>query len=402
MVLAGGQGNRMEVLTERRAKPALPFAGVYRLIDLPLSNLRNSGITDVWVVAQFEIQSMIDVLAHGRPWDMDRTRGGLRIITPQQEGGEDGGWHEGNADAIYRTRELIREYDPEVLLVLSADHIYRFDYNDAIETHLAREAEVTVVTTQVPRDQASNHAVVRASGENLISKFDYKPDEPETDIVATEIFVYEPDSVLSVLEEIVDERGDDESTNLEDFGHHLLPRLVERGRAYEHRLPGYWKDVGRPETYFASHMDLLQDSPALHLDDPSWPIFTLDHQRMPARIAASAGIDNALVSPGCVIRGTVRNAVLGPGVTVEDGATVENAVILHDVTIHADADVRYAIVDRDVEIGRGATIGAQPPGDEPETEDLVLVGMGANVDGRRNLKPGDRVEPRETGIELNK
>lgn len=400
MVLAGGQGSRMEVLTERRAKPALPFAGVYRLIDLPLSNLRNSGITDVWVVAQFEIQSMIDVLAHGRPWDMDRTRGGLRIITPQQEGGEDGGWHEGNADAIYRTRELIREYDPDVLLVLSADHIYRFDYNEAIEAHLERNAEVTVVTTRVPQDQASNHAVVTAGGDGVISKLDYKPDKPETDIVATEIFVYEPDSVLTVLEEIVDERGDDESTNLEDFGHHLLPRLVERGRAFEHRLPGYWKDVGRPETYFASHMDLLRDSPELHLDDPAWPIFTLDHQRMPARIAASARIDNALISPGCVIEGTVRNAVLGPGVTVEEGATVENAVVLHDVTIHADAKVSYAIVDRDAEIGKGATIGAAPSGGEPTTEDLVLVGMGAKVDGRRNLKPGDRVEPAQIGVEM--
>lgn len=392
MVLAGGQGSRMEVLTQERAKPAMPFAGVYRLIDMPLSNLRNSDINNVWVVAQYEVQSVIDALAHGRPWDLDRTHGGLRIITPQQE--RDGAdWHEGNADAIYKTRDLIRQFDPDVLLVLSADHIYRLDYNDAIEEHLEHDADVTVVTTQVPQDQASNHAVVEAGDDGVISGFVYKPERPSTDVVATEVFIYNPDVLVSTLEALVADLADEESTNLEDFGHHLLPALVEKGKAYEFRLPGYWKDVGRPEAYFAAHMDLLADTPELHLDDPAWPIFTLDHQRMPARISADATIDNALVSPGCVVRGTVRNAVLAPGVVVEENATVENAVVLHDTVIREDAQVRFAIVDRSAEIGKGAMVGEEPEGDEPSTEDLVLVGMGAKIHGRRRLKRGDRVEP---------
>lgn len=402
MVLAGGQGSRMEVLTEERAKPAMPFAGVYRLIDLPLSNLRNSGISDVWVVAQYEVQSIIDTLAHGRPWDLDRTHGGLRVITPQQERDKDGGWHEGNADAIYRSRDLIREHDPDVLLVLSADHIYRLDYNDAIVQHLERDSDVTVVTTRVPKEQASNHAVVEVGEDGVITAFDYKPDEPKTDIVATEVFLYRPDVVLSTLEELAAELGDEdeESSGLEDFGHHLLPRLVEQGKAHDFRLPGYWKDVGRPEAYFAAHMDLLADNPELHLDDPAWPIFTLDHQRMPARISESARIDKALISSGCVVRGTVRNAVLGPGVVVEDGAMVENAVILHDVTIRAGASVRYAIIDRDAEIGKRASIGDDPEGDHPTTEELVLVGIGARVEDGTRLSAGDRFEAQEEIAEL--
>jgi glucose-1-phosphate adenylyltransferase len=401
MVLAGGQGSRMEVLTEERAKPAMPFAGVYRLIDLPMSNLRNSGLTDVWVLAQYEVQSVIDALAHGRPWDLDRTRGGLRIITPQQER-DSADWHEGNADALYKTRDLIRQFDPDVLLVLSADHIYRLDYNEAIAAHLQHEAEVTVVTTQVPQDQASNHAVVEAGKDGVITGFAYKPEEPSTDIVATEVFVYSPDVLLSTLESLVADLGDDEGTNLEDFGHHLLPALVERGKAFEFRLPGYWKDVGRPEAYFAAHMDLLAEHPELQLDDPAWPIFTLDHQRMPARIAAEATIDNALISPGCVVRGTVRNAVLGPGVIVEAGATVENSVVLHDVAVRENAQVRYAIVDRSAEIGKGATIGDAPEGDSPTTDELVLVGMGAKVHGRRKVRPGERVDPATGGEDLSR
>jgi glucose-1-phosphate adenylyltransferase len=393
MVLAGGEGSRMDVLTGKRAKPAMPFAGVYRLIDLPLSNLRNSGISDAWVVAQYEVQSIIDALAHGRPWDLDRTNGGLRIITPQQERDNGGGWHEGNADALHQTRGLIREFEADVLLVLSADHIYRMDYNAVIDRHLSRDADVTVVTTRVPKEQAGNHAVVHVRDDGLITGFDYKPEQPTSDIVATEVFLYNPETVLSVLEDLARELGDGESSGLEDFGHHLLPRLVEQGNAHDFRLSGYWKDVGRPEAYFGAHMDLLAETPELQLDDPAWPIFTLDHQRMPARISAGAVVEDALISPGCVIRGTVRNAVLGPGVVVEEGAAVENAVILHDVTIRSGANVRFAIIDRDVEIGKGATVGEEPEGKEPATDDLVLVGMGARVQGRRNVKAGERIEP---------
>jgi glucose-1-phosphate adenylyltransferase len=400
MVLAGGQGSRMEVLTQERAKPAMPFAGVYRLIDVSLSNLRNSGISDVWVVAQYETQTIIDALANGRPWDLDRTHGGLRVITPQQENGDDGGWHEGNADAIYRSRELIRQFDPDVLLVLSADHIYRLDYNDVIAQHLERGSDVTVVTTRVPKDQASNHAVITIGDNGRITAFDYKPDEPATDIVATEVFAYSPRAVLETLEQLVRNLNDGESTGLEDFGDHLLPTLVAKGNVHDFRLPGYWKDVGRPETYFQAHMDLLAKHPDLSLDDPAWPIFTLDHQRMPARIHATAAITDSLISPGCDIRGIVARSVLAPGVKVEEGATVHHAVVLHDSVIRAGATVQHAILDRHVMVGEKAMIGGEPRDELPTTEELVLVGTGASVEKGETVNAGARLGPKETALEL--
>src|SRR5918994_2155280 len=284
LVLAGGQGGRMDVLTQARAKPALPFAGVYRLIDFPLSNLAHSGISDVWVVVQYETHSINDVLANGRPWDLDRTHGGLTILPPQQgEGAADTGFAEGNADVLYRNRQFIREFDPDLLLVLSSDHVYKLDYNDVIATHLEKDAGCTLVTTEVPAAEAFNFGVA--------------------EVLET----------LDALHERLDPDGDGGSTGLEDFGNHLLPELVRGGKVYAHPFPGYWKDVGRPETYFQSHMDLLAEHPGLDLDDRRWPILTLGHQRLPAKIHETATITNSLISPGCDIRGTVECSVLAPG-----------------------------------------------------------------------------------------
>lgn len=394
LVMAGGEGGRMEVLTDRRAKPALPFAGVYRLIDLPLSNLRNSGIDDVWIVAQYEVQSVVDVVAGGRPWDLDRTHGGLRFITPEQRRDleEEAGWHEGNADAIHQTRDHIRELDPDVVLVLSADHVYRLDFSEVVAAHLDREADLTIVSTRVPIDQAPHHGVIVVDDDGRVSDFAYKPEDPPSDIVTTEVFAYRTAALLETLEDLARDLGSGSSTNLGDFGEHLVPRLVAGGSVYDFRLGGYWRDLGRPETYFAAHMDLLEERPELQLDDRAWPIFTRDHQRLPARVRRGAVIENSLVSPGCVIDGTVRDSVLGPGVTVAAGAVVEHAVVLADVEIREEAQVRFAVVDEGAVVGKGAEVGEDLAG-EVSTEGLVLVGMGAHVRRRRKLRRGDRVEP---------
>ncbi len=405
LVLAGGQGGRMDVLTNRRAKPALPYAGVYRLIDFSLSNLRNSGISDVWVIVQYETQSIIQTVAGGRPWDLDRTHGGLTIVPPQQEGEREAApWHEGNADAIYQNRELIRESGADVLLVLSADHVYKLNYNDVIEQHLATDADVTLVTTEVPIDQASNHGTVEVSKSGKITAFDYKPEDPSSTIVATEIFVYKTDVVIETLERLSKERSaDDEArSGLEDFGQELLPELVKAGKVRDFRLPGYWKDVGRPETYFQSHMDLLkiashtsarEDNPDLDLEDQTWPIVTRDPQRMPARIHGTARIDRSLVSPGCDIAGKVERSVLSPGVIVEPDATVRDAILLQDVIVRAGATVQFAIVDERVEVGVDAKVGEKPRGELPTTEELVLIGANAKVAKAAVVKRGERIEP---------
>ncbi|MDF2441118.1 MAG: glucose-phosphate adenylyltransferase, partial [Abditibacteriota bacterium] len=334
LVLAGGEGNRMQQLTEQRAKPALPFAGVYRLIDFPLSNCVHSQIENVWVVEQFETHSLNEHLTNGRPWDLDRTHGGLQILPPHKGSGEDG-WHQGNADAIYRNRRFIQKFNPDLLLVLSADHIYTLDYRDVIEAHLETGADVTMVTTEVDPQEAVRFGNVDVDASRRVTRFDYKPDEPASDIATTEVFVYTQSTLMAVLDELIDgaktEADNPEDAALEDFGHELLPALVERGRAYAFPLDGYWRDAGTIESYFAAHMDLLQNESPLRLDNPQWPILTRDTQRLPARIAASAHIDNALISPGWTIQGTVRNAVLSPGVVIENGATVEDAVLLHSV-----------------------------------------------------------------------
>lgn len=380
LVMAGGEGSRLELLTERRAKPALPYAGVHRLIDFPLSNCVHSGIEDVWVLQQYRLQSLNDQLANGRPWDLDRTYGGLRLLPPQL-GSEEDGFHEGNADAIWRNQGLIAEHDPEVVLVLSADHVYRLDYGAVLARHRERGAGVTVVTSEVPEKEASRQAVVEVDGDGRISSFHYKPDEPPTTRVATEVFAFDRRRLLGTLEELA--AGDGE---LKDFGHGLLPRLVEAGEAVEHRMDGYWRDLGTVPAYWQAHMDLLDPERPLDLDDPAWPILGRAPHRLPARVEGSARLDGALLSPGTVVAGEVTRSVLGPGVVVEPGAAVRDAVLLDDCVVAAGARVERAVLDRGVRVGPGARVGAA--GDDGG--DPALVAEEAEVPPDATVEPGGR------------
>jgi glucose-1-phosphate adenylyltransferase len=378
LVMAGGEGSRLELLTERRAKPALPYAGVYRLIDFPLSNCLHSGIEDVWVLQQYRLQSLNDELANGRPWDLDRTYGGLRLLPPQL-GAEEDGFHEGNADAIWRNRQLIAEHDPEVVLVLSADHVYRLDYGEVLARHRDRRAGVTVVTSEVPAAEASRQAVVEVAGDGRLSGFHYKPEEPPTTRAATEVFAFRTGLLLDTLEELAGEG------ELQDFGHGLLPRLVAAGEAVEHRMAGYWRDVGTVPAYWQAHMDLLDPERPLDLDDPAWPVLGRAPHRLPARVEGTAPLDGALLSPGTVVAGEVARSVLGPGVVVEPGATVREAVLLDDCVVAAGSRVERAVLDRGVRVGPDAVVGA-PGGDGP-----ALVAEEAQVPGGARVPPGGRL-----------
>jgi glucose-1-phosphate adenylyltransferase len=264
LVLAGGQGGRLRPLTARRAKPALPFAGVYRLIDFALSNLVNSRVRDVWVVEQFESNSINDHLLNGRPWDLDRNRGGLRIFAPHVKGdSDDDGFHQGNADAIWRNARYIREFAPKLLVVMSADHIYRLDVRPVLEAHRDTGATVTMVTTQVPAESATRYGTLKTDNKGRVNFWDYKPDEPQSGTVTTEVFVYTTNILLDVLEHLANEAkkrskdSDDEGT-LQDFGHELLPELVQQGNAWAWPMDGYWRDVGTIKSYWEGHMDLLR------------------------------------------------------------------------------------------------------------------------------------------------
>ncbi|HSK80312.1 MAG TPA: glucose-1-phosphate adenylyltransferase family protein [Thermoanaerobaculia bacterium] len=387
LILAGGAGSRLEVLTARRAKPAMPFAGVYRLIDFALSNCMHSGLSDVWVVEQYELHSLNEHLANGRPWDLDRTYGGLQVLPPYERKSreEEGGFAQGNADAIYRHKSLIRELAPELLVVLSADHLYKLDYRDVIDRHREREADATLVTTRVPREEAGRFGVVETDGDGRVTGFEYKPEEPKSGLVTTEVFVYDTGTLLDTLDRLAGNGNGDEG-RLKDFGHELLPTLVQEGNVQEFRFEGYWRDVGTIESYWQAHRDLLDSEPGLVLDDPDWPILTYGTQRLPARIEGGARIVDSLIAPGCRIAGRVERSVLAPGVVVEEGAEVRDSILLHGVLVEKGAMVARAILDSGVRVGEGASVGEREG-------DLALAGQRARIAAGSRVPAGARVEP---------
>lgn len=399
LVQAGGAGGRMDVLTRERAKPTLPFAGVFQLVDFPLSNLASSGIIDVWLSVQFWGADLGENVANGRPWDLDRNRGGLRLLMPQEGTGgtDEEGFARGNADELYRFRDQVVADGPEVLVVLSADHVYRFDMMAAVDTHRRTGAECTIVTTTVPKAEAGDHATVVADDEGRVTDFAYKPDEPRTGTVATEIFLYDPEVLVPVLEELHRELGADAGegdTGLGDYGEHLLPRLVERGKVFAHAMPGYWKDLGQPHKYLAAHHDVLVDDLGV-FGDPDWPVVGHDQQRIAARVLDGAQVADSLLSPGSVVGGTVVRSVLGPGVEVVAGAVLRDSVVFRDTRIEADARLDRCVVDQDCVVGPGATVGS-PDTDLDDPDAITLVGRGSTIGAGATVSPGARLEPGTT------
>jgi len=382
LIMAGGEGGRLGVLTQRRSKPALTFGGVYRLIDFALSNCSHSRMTDVWVLEQYQPHGLADHLANGRPWELDRTTGGLMILHPHQ-GGTGSGWHQGTADALWRNREFIREFGPDVVLALSSDHLYTLDYRDLVAAHTQSGAAVTMGTTEVDQDEASRFGIVESDGDR-VTGYAYKPDEPATTTATTEVFAFDSAALLDTLDDLVDDDGADEGedSGLEDFGTKLLPRLVEQGRARVFEQAGYWRDLGTPDSYFEGHRDLLAGK--LDLGDPEWPIMTRGLTRPPAVVARSATVHDSLLSSGCTVRGRVERSVLSPGVVVEDGAVVEDAVLLPGVVVAGGAVVRWAVVDAEAKLEAGAEVGGDGP--------LALIGMRATVAAGQRVEPGESVD----------
>jgi glucose-1-phosphate adenylyltransferase len=379
LVLAGGAGGRLELLTERRAKPAVPFGGVYRLIDFPLSNCQHSAIADVWVSVQFHPTSLSDHLANGRPWDLDRTVGGLLMLPPFR-GTDRGGWVSGTANLLWRQADLIREYAPDALVVVSSDAVYKLDYREVVEAHCDSDAEVTMVTTEVEADDAARYGIVEVGAGGRIEDYAYKPDEPATTTATNEVFVFTPEATLDRLEGLQDELGEDE---LEDLGSHLLPAQTRDGLARAHPLAGYWRDVGTVPAYWQAHRDFLAEEPPIDLDDPAWPLHTRGGRHSAARLLPGAMVEESLVSGGTRVAGEVRGSVLSPGVVVEKGATVVDSVLLPGVHVRAGATVRRAVLDDRVEVGERATVGGDG--------EVTLVGRAARVPDGGEVAAGARL-----------
>jgi glucose-1-phosphate adenylyltransferase len=398
IIQAGGSGGRMDVLTRERAKPALPFAGVYQLVDFPLSNLANSGISEVWLSLQYQGHGLAEAVANGRPWDLDRTRGGLRLLTPQEGTGsaDEQGFARGNADELYRVRDEIRAADPELVMVLSADHVYRLDFNDAVATHDEHDAECTLVTTEVDREEASDHATVECDERGKVTGFAYKPESPTTGTVATEIILYDARALVTVVEELHREWAADPDpgdNGLGDFGETLVPRFVDRGRTVAHSLPGYWRDLGEPHKYLAAHQDILLDDQGL-FGDPGWPFLTRQPQRVPARVLGGGQVVDSLLSPGSRVHGQVHRSVIGPGVVVEAGAQVRNSVVFADCVIEKDARLDWAIVDERSVVSAGSVVGRADARATEDPDQVTIVGRDSRVS--QDLGPGARLEPGTT------
>ncbi|MQA32730.1 glucose-1-phosphate adenylyltransferase family protein [Modestobacter roseus] len=379
LVLAGGQGGRLELLTETRAKPAVPFAGVYRLIDFPLSNCEHSQIPDVWVSVQYQPMSLSQHLANGRPWDLDRTTGGLMVLPPFQAPSERAGFTAGTADGLWRQAQLIRDFAPDALVVVSSDAVYKLDYRAVVDEHLGSGAEVTMVTTDVAADDASRYGIVQTDGDR-VTDYAYKPDEPATTTATNEVFVFSPTPTLDRLEALDDEVGEE---GLEDLGTHLLPAQTRDGVARAHRLNSYWRDVGTVEAYWQAHQDFLSPEPPIDLDEPAWPVHTRGGRRSAARVLHGAVVEGSLISGGTRVAGRVSGSVLSPGVVVEEGATVVDSVLLPGARVRAGATVTRTVLDDDVVVGRSATVGGDG--------DITLVGRRAQVEDGAELAAGARL-----------
>ncbi|MHA0037600.1 glucose-1-phosphate adenylyltransferase family protein [Deinococcus sp. PESE-13] len=384
IVLAGGRGSRLSPLTDERAKPAVPFLGTYRLIDFTLSNLVHSGINDVWVIEQYLPHGLNDHLSGGRPWDLDRTRGGLVVMPPFASAeNEEGEFAQGNAHALAQHAHLIREFGADLVLVLSADHVYRLDYSDVIRQHVERGASVTMVTTELADEQqATRFGNVRAAKNGKVSEFAYKPDEPLGKTVTAEVFVYDAHIMLSTLEALSKEG------ELGDYGEELLPALVARGDAHAFPMHGYWMDVGTLDAYLQTHRDFL-DGKGFALDDPQWPFITSSISRPPTRIEKTARLDEAFVCGGAVIAGEVVRSLIAPNAVVEAGAVVRDSVVQPGAVIRAGAQVSRAVVDQDAEVGPGSRVGGQTGNSRP-----TVVGAHAHLGPGVQVGPGQVVAPR--------
>lgn len=372
-VLAGGAGSRLLALTDERAKPAVPFGGGYHLVDFALSNAANSGLRDVWVIQQFHPVSLGAHLRSGRPWDLDRLDGGLLVLHPSQGTGRDG-FHEGTTDALWKQVDALRRAAPEVTVVVSADAVYRLDYDALVRDHLSSFAEVTMVTARVEPRDAGRYGVVEVSDEGSVISYEYKPEHPRSDLVCAEIFVFNTAALIARLEAAHEQALASGDGDPGDIGDNVLPEMVAAGHAREWRHHGYWRDVGTIASYWAGHMDLLGEPPVYELDVPGWPLRTVSSFSGPARTGAQAQVTGSILGRGAVVHGSVEQSVIGPGAVVELGAQVRGSVILPGSVVRSGARVETSVIDADVEVPVDARVGEYQPHADESSVRVALLG----------------------------
>ncbi len=384
IILAGGEGTRLGVLTAKRTKPAVPFAGKYRIIDFPLSNCVNSNIFDVYIIAQYRPHSLIEHIGAGGPWDLNRDfTGGIRIYTPYKSRGSD--WFVGTADAVQQNFSFIKMGDPDLILLLSGDHVYTMDYSDLIDFHLSRGAELTVATIQVPSNEASRFGIVDHDENYRIKSFLEKPDPPPSNLANMGIYLFNRKTLDDAL--WVDHLNN-KSTH--DFGKDIIPALVESSaRVFAYPFDGYWVDVGTVDSYYQSQMDLLNDPPFLRLNNRDWIIHTRTEERPPVQIHRGAIIEDSMICDGCEIESGARiiHSIVSPGVKVNKDAVIIDSILLTGCCIGAECKITSSIIDKKSIIGNRSFVG------EPlsETREFAMIGKGSILPAGTIVRAGGMV-----------
>ena len=370
MLLAGGQGSRLYDLTKQTAKPAVSFGGKYKIIDFPLSNCINSGIDTVGVLTQYQPLALNEYIGNGAPWDLDRSRGGLSVLPPYQ-GYKGSNWYKGTANAIYQNINFIKQYDPDYVLILSGDHIYRMDYSKMLEQHKETNAACTVATITVPIEEASRFGICNTNPDNSIYEFEEKPAKPKNNQASMGIYIFTTKTLIEYLE--VDE-ADPNSSN--DFGKNVIPNLLRNGeRLFAYSFEGYWRDVGTIASLWESNMDLIGDDPVLKMNDKSFRIYSRNMARPPQYLGENSSVISSLVSEGCKIYGTVENSILSGGVIIEEGAVVKDSIIMDDVVISKGAAVYSAIIDQETVVAPGVTVGKK----DADKDSITVIAKASNV-----------------------
>ena len=381
MLLAGGQGSRLGILTKNIAKPAVPYGGKYRIIDFPLSNCINSGIETVGVLTQYQPLELNDYIGNGSPWDLDRSYGGVHILSPYQQikGTE---WYKGTANAIYQNIHFIDRYNPEYVAVLSGDHIYKMDYNKMLEYHKAKDAACTIAMLEVPWEEASRFGLMFVNDDGSISEFEEKPKNPKSNKASMGVYIFTWSKLRQYL---IDDENNPDSGN--DFGHDVIPAMHENGeRMFAYKFDGYWKDVGTIDSLWEANLDLLNPKVDLDLSDDSWKIYSRNPIAPPHFVSAAAKLENSMIGEGCYIGGEVDYSVLFSNVTVEEGAKVRYSIIMPGTTIKSGATVEYSIIAENAVIEEDAKVGLSPEDSENRDDwgvtvigEKVVIGKGATV-----------------------
>ena len=373
MLLAGGQGSRLYALTSHVAKPAVPFGGKYRIIDFPLSNCVNSGIDTVGVLTQYRPLELNSYVGNGQPWDLDRSDGGVHILPPYQVEGDQGSWFKGTANAIYQNIGFMDMYDPEYVVILSGDHIYKMDYSDMLAHHKKTNADCTIAVLEVSLDEAKRFGIMNVDANDQIYEFEEKPPVPKSNLASMGIYIFTYQKLRKYL---IDDEADPNSSN--DFGKNIIPNMLNAGeKMMVYRFSGYWKDVGTIDSLWDANMDMLSANNGIDLYDPAWPIYARTPIKPPHVAGEKSVISHSLVTGGCKVDGTVENSVLFHSVTVEEGANVQYSILMPGTVVKAGATVQYAIVAEDAVIEAGATVGAPPSGEEGWG--IAVVAGGVNV-----------------------